>query len=172
MPGKASEATLRRCESLFQAPGVNKKGYANMSVSLVIAIYFYDGKFYLPTCVRSLEGMIGFTGPIAIVPADNRTAVIEEIELRAVAGNATVSRADFRNTTDNILVDAMRFPNRGAFYAKTKRWSIVEEDGSYTLIPFKPAPMRGVVEDREHALTLPAAGFAGEAVELICAQIE
>jgi len=143
-----------------------------VNASLVIAIYYYDGRFYLPTCARSLEGRIGFTEPIAIIPADDRAALVEAIELRAVAGNATLSRADFRNTTDEMLVTAMRFPNRQAFFTQTQRWSIIEEDGAYTLIPFKLAPMRGVTEDFDHAIPLSPATFAIEAIDHICAQIK
>ena len=142
-----------------------------MQASTVITIYYYDGHFYLPTCVRSMAGLLGVTGPIAVIPADDRTALAEAIELRAVAGNATLSNADFRAASDNVLQAAMHLPNRQAFYTGTQRWSIVEDDGAYTLIPFKPAPLRGIVEDHEHAITLHAATFAGEAVEHICAQL-
>lgn len=142
-----------------------------MEIPSVIAVYYHDGHFYLPTCVRSLDGRIGRTGPVAVVPADDRAALVEAIELKAVAGNATVSNADFRATSDTVLLDAMRLPNRQAFYTKTQRWSIVEDEGAYTLIPFKPAPMRGVVEDAEHAVPLHPETFAIEAVDHINAQI-
>ncbi len=136
----------------------------------VIAIYYYDGNYYLPTCVRSLEGMTGFTEPIAIIPADDRAALAEAIELRAIAGNAILSRADFRATSDTVLLAAMRLTIRLHFYTGTQRWSIVEDNGAYTLIPFKPAPIRGVVEDVAHAVSLNPATFAVEATDLINAQ--
>ena len=100
-----------------------------MAASLVIAVYYYDGHFYLPTCVRSLDGRVGITEPIAIVPADDRAALAEAIELKAIAGNATLSNADFRAASDSPLLAAMRLPNRQAFYTRTHRWSIVEDGG-------------------------------------------
>ena len=136
-----------------------------MAASLIIDIYYYEENFYLPTVVRSLSGMVSVTDPIAIVPADDRAALTEEIELRAIAGNATLTNADFRVTSDNKVVDAMRLPNRISFFTRAKRWTIVEEDGVYTLFPYKPAPMRGVVRDVEHAMTLNPATFAKEAIE-------
>ena len=142
-----------------------------MEVATVIAVYYYDGLFYLPTCVRSLEGMLGMTEPIAIVAVDDRTALAEAIELKAISGNATLANADFRATSDNILLAAMHLPNKQAFYTSTQRWCIIEDGGAFTLIPFKPAAIRGVVEDVEHAVTLNPATFASEAVEYIHALI-
>jgi len=137
----------------------------------MIAVYYYDGHFYLPTCVRSMTGMVGITDPITTIAADNRAALAEAIELKAIAGNATLSNADFRAASDTALLAAMRLPNRQAFYVKAQRWSIVEDDGVYTLIPFKPAVLRGVVEDTEHAVKLDAATFAEKAIEQIYGQI-
>jgi hypothetical protein len=141
-----------------------------MAVSLVVAIFYYDGQFYLPTCVRSLQGMLGMTEPLDIVAADDRAGLTEAVELRAVAGNATLTNAVFRETTDDILRAAMRLPNRGAFYAQSARWDLVEEDGAYALVPFKPGPFRGVVEDREHAVVLSPGGFVAEAVAYLVEQ--
>jgi hypothetical protein len=134
-----------------------------MPASLVIAVYYYAGHFYLPTCVRSLTGIIGFAEPLAVVPEADQVTLVEEIALRAIASNATWTNADFRTTTDNGLIDAMRLPNRQAFFTRTRRWAIVEEDGAYTLIPFMPARLRGVVEDPAHAVPLNAATFAADA---------
>ncbi|MHB9129630.1 MAG: hypothetical protein ACYDBB_00890 [Armatimonadota bacterium] len=142
-----------------------------MEASLVIAIYYYDGYFYLPTCVRSVDGLTGMAEPIVVVPADDRSALAEEIELKAIAGNPALSRADFRATSDNKLLAVMRLPNRQAFFTRTQRWSIVEDGGVYTLFPFKPAAFRGVVEDVEHAVMLSAAAFAAEAAERTNGQI-
>jgi hypothetical protein len=119
-----------------------------------------------------MDGRVGISEPIAIIAADDRVALAAEIELKAVAGNATLSNADFRATSDNLLLAAMHLPNRQAFYSKTQRWSIVEENGTLTLIPYKPATLRGVVEDIEHAVTLHPAAFAMEAVEHINAQFD
>jgi len=137
----------------------------------VIAIYYYDGYFYLPACVRSLAGLLSITEPITIIPVNDRAALAEEIELKAAAGNATLSNADFRAASENSLQAAMHLPNRLAFLTKTRRWSLVEENGAYTLIPFKPAPLRGVVEDMEQAIVLDPATFAIEASELLHAQL-
>ncbi|HEY3378675.1 MAG TPA: hypothetical protein VGL77_14405 [Armatimonadota bacterium] len=142
-----------------------------MAVSLVIAVYYYDGYFYVPTCVRALDGRVGITAPITTVAADDRAALAEAIELHAVAGNATLSNADFRNASDSALLAAMHLPNRQSFYTKTQRWSIVEDGGVYTLIPFKAAALRGVVEDSAHAVTLNPATFASEATQQIKAQL-
>lgn len=143
-----------------------------MAASVTIAIWYYNGQFYLPTTVRSLAGLIGFTTPVAVVPAAERARLVEAIELCAVAGNPTLSNADFRATTDTVLLDAMGLKIRQDFYTKTTRWAVVEEDGGWLLIPFKPGWMRGVEEDREHAVPLPAASFATAAADAMLAGIE
>lgn len=140
-----------------------------MDATTIIAIYYYNGAFYLPTCVRSLAGMVGFTEPVAVIPAEDRAALVEAIELRAVAGNATVSNADFRATSDTVLLKAMHILSRQAFYTNTRRWSLVERDGAYTLIPYKAASIRGVVEDTAHAIPLNAPTFARDATEHLLA---
>jgi len=142
-----------------------------VQASTVIAVFYYDGRFYLPTCVRSLDGMVGITEPIAIIPAHNEAALADAIELRAVSGNATLSNAEFRAASDTALIAAMRLPNRQAFYTQARRWSIVMEGETFMLIPYKPAPIRGVVQDVEHAVELKPSTFAKEAVDCLTAQI-
>ncbi len=141
-------------------------------MSTIIAVWHYHGQCYLPTVVRSLAGMTGFTTPVEVIPAAERARLVEAIELRAVAGNPTLSNADFRATTDTVLLDAMGLKVRQAFYTQTTRWSIVEEDGAWRLIPFKPGWMRGVEEDRANAVPLPAETFAAAAVERMLAQTQ
>jgi hypothetical protein len=141
-----------------------------MDSSLLIAVFYYDGHYYLPNCVRSVDGMIGITEPIVIVAADDHTRLAEEIELKAIAGNSTVSRADFRTMSDKGLLAAMHIANRQMFYTKAQRWSLIEHDGVFTLIPFKPAALRGIVEDVVSAVTLNPATFIKEAIEHISAQ--
>lgn len=143
-----------------------------MEISLLIAVYYYDGRFYVPTCVRSLDGRFGITDPFTIIPAHDRVALEEEIELKAIAGNATLSNAAFRAASDNVLVTAMGLPNRQAFYTRALRWSIIENDGEYQLIPFKPASLRGVVEDMDNAISLMSTDFTALAVDHMMAKIK
>lgn len=150
---------------------IKQKGCEAVQASTVIAVFYYDGHFYLPTCVRSLDGMVGITEPIAIIPAQDEAALAEAIELRAVSGNATLSNADFRAASDTALITAMHLPNRQAFYTQARRWSIIMEGDTFTLIPYKPAPLRGVVQDVEHAVGLNPSDFAKEAIDCLKAQI-
>lgn len=143
-----------------------------MEATQVITIYYYDGNFYLPTNIRSVDGILGMAKPIAVAPADDRAKLAEEIELKAIAGNPTVTRADFRAHSNNVLLAATHLPTWQAFYDHTQRWSITESNGAYTLTPFKPAPFRGVVEDPDHAVGLDAANFVDEAIDGICAQLK
>ena len=142
-----------------------------MDASLQIAVFYYDGAYYLPTVVRSVDGVVGIDDQIVVVPAGDRAKLAEEIELKAVAGNPTLTRADFRATSDNSLITLLRFPNRQAFFTNTRRWSITERDGQYQLIPFKPASFRGVIEDYDRAESLNPATFANEAAERISSQV-
>lgn len=99
-------------------------------------------------------------------------ALEEQLALQAIAGNATLSNAAFRAASDNVLVTAMGLPNRQAFYTRVLRWSIIENDDGYQLIPFKPAALRGVVEDMDNVIPLTSTDFTVEAVEQMMAKIK
>ncbi len=142
-----------------------------METPLVVDIFYYDGNFYLPTSVYSVDGVPGMSAPVAIIPATERATLAEAIEFKAIEGNATLSRADFRLFSEKALLAAMGLRSRTSFFELTKRWAIVARGDGYVLYPHKPSEIRGVVRDEARAESLPAATFAADAAARMLAQL-
>lgn len=132
---------------------------------MVWGVYFRRGNIFVPTVARAEAGYYLNIEPVAVVDVADFGGVLSAIQAAIERGNPAIptpTRANFPKPVVPRYAGVKSWPQ---FARQSLYWSIEKAANEYRIVPGRPTPDGGWVDDEAHAKTLPPGTTAEGAAE-------